>query len=71
MQLPSSVTFQLQLTPDSLFDKAATEVPVDLSLVPEEFHKFANVFSIGKADALPPHHSYDLKMDLEEGTVKY
>ena len=44
-KLPSSVTFQLQLTPDSLFSKAATEVPVDLSLVPKEFHKFTDVFS--------------------------
>jgi hypothetical protein len=68
-KLPGSVTFQLQLTPDGLFGKSATEVPADLSSVPEEFHEFADVFSKGKADALPPHRSYDLKIDLEEGTL--
>ena len=68
-KLPSSITFQLQLTPDSLFSKATTEVPADLSSVPKEFHKFANVFSKGKADGLPLHHSYNLKINLEEGTL--
>ena len=68
-KLPSSVTFQLQLTPDGLFGKSATEVPADLSSVPEEFHEFANVFCKGKADALPLHWSYNLKINLEEGTL--
>jgi len=29
--------------------------------------KFADVFSKTKAEALPPHHPYDLKINLEEG----
>ena len=40
---------------------------VDLSNVPEEYHKFVDVFSKKKADTLPPHRSYDLKIELEEG----
>ena len=40
---------------------------VDLSNVPEEYHKFANIFNKKKADTLPPHCSYDLKIELEEG----
>ena len=39
----------------------------NLSNVPSEYHKFANVFSKTKAEVLPPHRSYDLKINLEEG----
>jgi len=39
----------------------------DLSNIPSEYHKFANVFSKTKAEILPPHHSYNLKINLEEG----
>ena len=39
----------------------------DLSNVPSEYHKFADVFSQTKAEILPPHHPYDLKINLEEG----
>jgi len=35
--------------------------------VPSEYHEFANVFSKTKAETLPPHHPYDLKINLEEG----
>jgi len=38
----------------------------DLSNVPSEYHKFADVFSKTKAETLSPHHSYDLKINLEE-----
>jgi len=40
---------------------------LDLSNVPSEYHKFANVFSKTKAEVLPPHCPYDLKINLEEG----
>ena len=30
-------------------------------------HEFADVFNKKKADTLPPHRSYDLKIELEEG----
>ena len=39
----------------------------DLSNIPSEYHEFADVFSKTKAEALAPYHSYDLKIDLEEG----
>ena len=68
-KLPGSVTFQLQLSPDGTLGQAVQEVPPDLSSVPEDYHEFTDVFSKGKADMLPPHHSYDLKIDLKEGTL--
>ena len=37
-------------------------------IFPSEYHKFANVFSKTKAEVLPSHYSYDLKINLEEGT---
>jgi len=38
----------------------------DLFNVPSEYHEFANIFSKTKAEVLPPHHPYDLKINLEE-----
>ena len=67
-KLPGSVTFQLQLSPDGTLGQAAQEVPLDFSSVPKDYHEFANVFSKGKADTLPPHCPYNLKIKLEEGT---
>ena len=39
----------------------------DLSNVPSEYHEFADIFSKTKAETLPPHRPYDLKINLEEG----
>ena len=39
----------------------------DLSNVPSKYYKFANIFSKTKAEVLPPHCPYDLKINLEEG----
>ena len=52
-KLPSSVTFQLQLSPDGTLGRAAQEVSLDLSSVPKDYHEFTDVFSKGKADTLP------------------
>ena len=41
------------------------EIP-NLSNIPSEYHKFANVFSKTKAETLSPYHPYDLKINLEE-----
>jgi len=43
-----------------------TEAP-DLSNVSSGYYKFANILSKAKAEVLAPHHSYDLKINLEEG----
>jgi len=47
------------------FTKLA-EAP-DLFNVPSEYHKFADVFSKTKAEFLPPHCPYNLKINLKEG----
>jgi len=39
----------------------------DLSNIPSKYHEFANIFSKTKAEILPPHCSYDLKINLKEG----
>ena len=39
----------------------------DLSNVPSKYHEFANVFSKTKAEVLPSHCPYNLKINLEEG----
>ena len=37
--------------------------------VPKHYHDFADVFSKVNTDTLAPHRSYDLKIDLEDGTL--
>ena len=67
-KLPGSNNFKLYLHSSDIQANSTklAEVP-DLSNVPSEYHKFADVFSKTKAETLPPHHSYDLKINLEEG----
>ena len=38
----------------------------DLSNVPSKYYKFADIFSKTKAETLPSHHPYDLKINLKE-----
>ena len=42
---------------------------MDLSDILEDYHEFADVFDKKKADTLPPHRSYDLKIEMEEGAA--
>ena len=67
-KLPGSHNFELCLRSLDIQANSAklAETP-DLSDVPSEYHKFADVFSKTKAEILPPHHPYDLKINLEEG----
>ena len=67
-KLPGSHNFELCLRFSDIQANSAklVETP-DLSNVPSEYHEFANVFSKTKAEILPPHHPYDLKINLEEG----
>jgi len=46
---------------------STTSAEPDLSSIPKDYHEFADVFSQAKADTLPSHRPYDLKIDLEEG----
>ena len=52
---------------DSSTGFAAKTDSADISGIPEDYHEFADVFSKSEASSLPPHRSYDLKIDLEEG----
>ena len=68
-KLPDSYNFELclcSLDIQANFTKLA-KTP-DLSNIPSKYHEFADVFSKTKAKTLPPHCSYDLKINLEEGT---
>src|SRR5271155_2978718 len=69
-KLDGSQTFQIRLSDPSISAKSASisdDIP-DLSSVPEEYHDFADVFNKKKADTLPPHRPYNLKINLEEGS---
>jgi len=68
-KLSGSHNFELYLRFSDIQANSAklAETP-NLSNVPSEYHEFADVFSKTKAETLPPHHSYDLKINLEEGT---
>ena len=63
--------FQTSL--DWLEAKAAltTQLEDPLSRVPQEYHKFCNVFSGKKANMLALPWPYDLKINLEEGTKPF
>ena len=69
-KLPGTQSFRIHLSDTSLSAKSASvsdEAP-DLSLIPEEYHDYADVFNKAKAMELAPHRPYDLKIDLEEGS---
>ena len=54
-------------TSDSVSGGAASASAADIPGLPEDYHEFQDVFSKASASNLPPHRSYDLKIDLEEG----
>jgi len=67
-KLLGSYNFELCLhSSDIQTNSAKLAETSDLSNIPFEYHKFANVFSKTKAETLPPHCFYDLKINLEEG----
>ena len=69
-KLPRFITFQMTFPSKGLSAKAmSTENPTDLSDIPEDHHEFTDVFDKKKADTLPPHRLYDLKIETEKGAV--
>ena len=56
-------------TSASAKSSSLVEESIDLSAIPEEYHDFTDVFSKAKADTLPPHQPYDLKIELEDGSA--
>ena len=67
-KLPGFHNFELYLHFSDVQANSAklAEAP-DLSNIPSKYYKFADVFSKTKAETLPPHRSYNLKINLEEG----
>jgi len=67
-KLPGSHNFELCLCSSGIQANSTklAETP-DLSNVPSEYHEFADIFSKTKAEVLPPHCPYDLKINLEGG----
>jgi hypothetical protein len=67
--LPGNTIFMITTSnaTDSGTGSAALAAPVDLSAIPKDYHEYQDVFSKSRASTLPLHHSYDLKIDLEEG----
>jgi len=67
-KLPGSHNFELCLRSSDIQANSTklVETP-DLSNVSSEYHKFADIFSKTKAETLPPHRLYDLKINLKEG----
>ncbi|KAG5335796.1 hypothetical protein C0989_000301 [Termitomyces sp. Mn162] len=52
---------------ETTLPECKTEEQILYKVVPPEYHEFTNVFSEGSAKELPPHHSYNYKIDLEGG----
>jgi len=71
-KLEGSVQFTLHLQSGEAKLYAAStnsNAPISgLSSVPPKYHDFADVFSKAKSTQLPPHHDFDLKIDLEDGS---
>jgi len=58
--LSGSKTFSLQFRSTIQAKSTTISEEINLSAIPEEYHKYANVFSKSKAETLAPHRSYDL-----------
>ena len=60
-------TFQLFVSPR---DKMISDpILANMSSIPNEYHEFLDVFNKTRADTLGPHKPYNLKIELEDGTV--
>jgi hypothetical protein len=66
-KLPGSSNFCINLTSLAACSAALSDDPIDLSKVPEDYHKFADVFSKSCTNTLAPHCLYDLQINLEDG----
>ena len=43
--------------------------PVNMSNVPLKYHKFRDILSKSRANTLPTHQPYNLKIELEDGAI--
>jgi len=65
-RLSGSKTFSLQFRSTLQAKSTTISEKINLSAIPEEYHKYTNVFSKSKAETLAPHCPYDLQIDLEK-----
>jgi len=65
-RLSGSKTFSLQFRSTLQAKSTTISEKINLSAIPEEYHKYTNVFSKSKAETLAPHCPYDLRIDLEK-----
>src|SRR5882672_11093384 len=70
-KLKGSECFQLWISLPEVTGHSMTtsEIPVDMSSVPKDYHYFADVFSKSKVGKLSDHQPYDLKITLDKGTA--
>ena len=66
-----SQTFSLSLKYEEVSGRSVTTASSssDTEGVPECYHDLADVFSKSKAKNLAPHHDYDLKIKIEDGSL--
>src|SRR5882672_3350112 len=71
MQASSKAWFQLWISLPKVTGHSVTtsEILVDMSAVPEDYHDFVEMFSKSKAGKLADHRPYDLKITLDKGTA--
>lgn len=50
-------------------DEAEDTISDILRVVPKQYQDYKDVFSKARAERLPPHRSYDLKIDLIKGST--
>src|SRR5882724_397675 len=69
-KLEGSNCFQLRISLPEVTGHSTTtsEIKVDMSTVPEDYHEFTDIFSKSKASKLADHQPYNLKITLDEGT---
>jgi len=66
LRLSGSKIFAIQFSSTVQAKSTTISKKIDLSSIPEEYHKYADVFSKSKAETLAPHCPYDLRIDLEK-----
>ena len=65
----TSYMLNLAIHETSARSTSISDFTPDLTRIPDEYHKFADVFSKSKVDILLEHCPYDLKITLEDGAV--
>ena len=68
-KLEGTQHFQLRISLPEVTGHSTSSAPVNLSVFPEDYHNFMDMFSKSKAGKLADHRPYNLKITLDEGTV--